>query len=88
MKDFASNDKVVFGDVALSEGGPRTGTGVGSPGAGGWPTIRYYNKETGIDGAVYPKVTSDRMCVETGPGQPHLHNFISKVTGTEVPKEL
>eukprot|EP01050_Picozoa_sp_SAG11_P058854 SAG11_NODE_37811_length_255_cov_0.660256_1_plen_39_part_10 len=26
-------------------------------GAGGWPTIRYFNKETGYDGKPYPKKT-------------------------------
>ena len=86
-KDFVDNDKVVFGDVALSEGGPRSGVGVGSPGKGGWPTIRYYNKETGIEGAPYAQVTKDRMCVETGPGKPHLHDFVKKLTEREAEAE-
>lgn len=37
-----------------------------NPGAGGWPTIRYFNKETGPDGANYDKKTSKSMCDELG----------------------
>lgn len=37
-----------------------------SPGKGGWPTIRYFNKETGYDGAEYVKKTSKSMCDELG----------------------
>lgn len=35
-----------------------------NPGAGGWPTIRYYNKDTGYGGAPYEKLTSNAMCEE------------------------
>ena len=41
---------MAFGDVNLSEEQVR-GKYAGSPGAGGWPSIRYYNKGTGYDGA-------------------------------------
>lgn len=41
---------MAFGDVNLSEEQVR-GKYAGSPGAGGWPTIRYYNKKTGYEGA-------------------------------------
>ena len=40
---------MAFGDVNLSEEQIR-GKYAGSPGAGGWPTIRVYNKETGYEG--------------------------------------
>jgi len=50
----------------------------GSPGSGGWPTIRYFNKETGYEGADYKKVTSEAMCTELGPGKPHLMNYITQ----------
>jgi hypothetical protein len=33
-------------------------------GNGGWPTIRYFNKDTGVDGGSYDKRTSDAMCTE------------------------
>jgi hypothetical protein len=67
-KTFASNEDVVFMDVNLSEeqirespeGDPY------SPGAGGWPTIRYFNKETGIAGGAYVKKTDGAMCDELG----------------------
>ena len=41
---------MAFGDVNLSEDQVR-GEYAGSPGAGGWPTIRVYNKKTGYEGA-------------------------------------
>lgn len=41
---------MTFGDVNLQEDGVR-GKYAGSPGGGGWPTIRVYNKGTGYDGA-------------------------------------
>jgi len=65
---FQSSSKVVFGDVNLSEESIRNGPdgGAMSPGAGGWPTVRYFNKETGYDGAPYDKKTDDAMCDELG----------------------
>lgn len=64
MRAFAGNTDVSFGDVNLSEeairGPPH------NPGAGGWPTIRYFNKETGVDGGTYDKVTDKAMCEELG----------------------
>lgn len=37
-----------------------------NPGAGGWPTIKYFNKETGYEGKAYTKRTSKAMCDELG----------------------
>lgn len=39
---------------------------LGPPGAGGWPTIRYFTPETGLQGAAYQKVTDLPMCQELG----------------------
>ena len=36
------------------------------PGSGGWPTIRYFNSDTGIEGASYEKKTDMAMCDELG----------------------
>lgn len=63
MQMFASNPDVAFGDVNLSEEPIR---GSYSPGAGGWPTIRYFNQETGYEGAPYVKKTDGAMCDELG----------------------
>jgi hypothetical protein len=38
-------------------------------GAGGWPTVRYFNAETGYKGAPYKKKTSGSMCDELGNNQ-------------------
>lgn len=59
---FEGNKDVVFGDINLSEGGPRGPPN--NPGAGGWPTIRYFTKETGPDGASYTKRTPKPVCSE------------------------
>lgn len=48
-----------------------------NPGAGGWPTIRYFNKETGIEGGTYQKVTDDAMCTELG----NIDNMVAYVEG-------
>jgi len=37
-----------------------------NPGTGGWPTIRYFNKDTGLEGANYVKKTDKPMCQELG----------------------
>ncbi len=34
-------------------------------GAGGWPTIRYYNKATGYGGGAYTQKTGQAMCSGT-----------------------
>jgi len=60
---FAKNPDVAFGDVLLSEQQIR---GNHNPGAGGWPTIKYFNKNTGYDGAAYTKKTDKSMCDELG----------------------
>lgn len=80
VKKFSGNDDVVFGDVNLSKNQVRKG----SPGAGGWPTIRYFNKQTGYEGGDYKKVTSEAMCTELGPGLPHLENYILEYGNTSL----
>ena len=53
---------MAFGDVNLSEEPIREY----QAGAGGWPTIRYFNTATGYMGAPYKKKTSGSMCDELG----------------------
>jgi len=54
---------LLFADVNLSEEQIRDGH---NPGAGGWPTIRYFNKETGYGGKSYTQKTDKSMCDELG----------------------
>ena len=61
---FAGNADVRFADINLSEA-PIRGEPY-NPGAGGWPTIRYFNKDTGKDGYPYQKRTDKPMCEELG----------------------
>jgi len=74
VKEFAGNANVAFGDVNLRDGqipGPH------NPGAGGWPTIRYFNSETGVNGGSYVQKTSQSMCDELGPKNEYLKEYIS-----------
>jgi len=64
VKEFAGDSHVVFGDVNLQDN-----HGMPSKfqaGMGGWPTVRYFNAQTGYDGAPYEKKTSKSMCDELG----------------------
>lgn len=81
VKLFADNDDVEFADVNLQGGGPR---GSGSPGQGGWPTIRYYNKKTGVAGANYVQKTKDAMCTELGPEGGMLNQYIMEAGETSL----
>lgn len=60
---FKDNDDVCFGDVNLSQEQIR---GDHNPGSGGWPTIRYFNKETGYGGGAYTRKKSGPVCDELG----------------------
>jgi len=85
VKDFKGNDDVVFGDVALSKNQVRTIHGEEqSPGSGGWPTIRYFNKETGYGGKPYAKKTSGAMCDELGPKEDYMQMYIEEAGGTSL----
>ena len=54
-----------------------------SPGAGGWPTIRYFNKETGIAGGAYTKRTSDPMCTELG-NEEYMLEYVEQYAKTHL----
>jgi hypothetical protein len=69
------DDHISFADVNLQAGGAGLRGPPHNPGAGGWPTIRYYNKETGLKGKSYTKVTEDAMCTELG-NMKHLKNYV------------
>ena len=64
MREFSSNSNVVFGDVNLQDAGDIPGKF--GAGQGGWPTVRYFNAQTGYDGAPYTKKTDKSMCDELG----------------------
>lgn len=78
---FAENPDVVFGDVNLASDKIR---GHHNPGAGGWPTVRYFNAETGVEGAPYEKKTSKHMCDELGPKETYLEEFIEEKAKTSL----
>jgi hypothetical protein len=74
VKEFAEDKNVAFADVNLREAPIR---GNHSPGAGGWPTVRYFNKETGYEGRSYAKKTSKAMCEELG-DQEYMRSFVKE----------
>merc|ERR1712232_274979 len=82
---FKGNADIVFGDVALSENQVRTihGTDQGA-GAGGWPTVRHFNKATGYGGKAYEKKTSSAMCDELGPKETYMLQHIEEAGGTSL----
>jgi len=73
---------VAFGDVNLSEEPIR---GNYNPGAGGWPTIRYFNQKTGYEGAPYTKKTDGAMCEELGDEQ-YMQAYVEEAGGTSLCK--
>lgn len=85
VEDFQGNADVVFGDVSLSKNQVRKihGEDQGA-GAGGWPTIRYFNKQTGYGGKAYPKKTSQAMCDELGPKTNYMQEYVEEAGGTSL----
>ena len=81
---FTANEDVVFGDVNLRDAGVRSINGEPqSPGAGGWPTVRYYNSDTGLGGKPYPKKTSKRMCEELGDVK-YMREYVEEMGSTSL----
>lgn len=80
VERFAKNKDVVFGDINLSSQQIR---GNHNPGAGGWPTIKYFNKETGYEGAPYEKKTSKSMCDELG-DEEYMQAYVEEVAKTSL----
>ena len=77
----------MFGDINLSE--DRI-VGDHKPGAGGWPTMKYFNKETGYEGANYVKKTNKAICDELG-NEDNMEAYIKEVSSafkTTQPNEL
>jgi len=76
---------VVFGDVALSKNQVRSIHGTEqNAGAGGWPTVRHFNKATGYGGAAYAKKTSMAMCDELGPKEEYMQQYVEEIGGVSL----
>ena len=73
---------MAFGDVNLSEEPIR---GNYNPGAGGWPTIRYFNQKTGYEGAPYTKKTGGAMCDELG-NEKYMQEYVEEAGSTSLCK--
>lgn len=81
---FATNQKIVFGDVNIKEAGiTKLKLPPHQPGtSGGWPTIRYFSKQTGLDGVDYKQKTQMRKWQELGPDHMFMIEFIEDVSNT------
>lgn len=80
VQAFKNNSMVAFGDVNLQEapiGGPY------QAGAGGWPTVRYFNSATGVGGAPYTKKTSGAMCDELG-NDKYMREYVTESGSTSL----
>ena len=77
---FDNNSAVAFADINLSEVPIR---GNYNPGAGGWPTIRYFNSKTGYEGAPYQKKTSAPMCTELG-SEENMQAYVEEAGATSL----
>jgi len=85
VEAFHNNADIVFGDVELSKNAVRAIHGVSqSPGAGGWPTVRFFNKATGYGGEAYSKKTDMAMCDELGPKENYMQEFVEEKGGTSL----
>lgn len=71
-----------FGDVNLSEDSVRGPPH--NPGSGGWPTIRYFNKDTGVEGGNYEKKTDKSMCDELGGDGSMLEAYVEDAGKTSL----
>lgn len=85
VKKFHGNADVAFGDISLSKNQVRTihGEDQGA-GAGGWPTVRHFNKGTGYGGKAYEKKTGEAMCDELGPKNEYMQLHIEEAGGTSL----
>jgi len=72
---------VNFADINLSESPIRENY---NPGAGGWPTIRYFNEETGVDGKPYTQKTDMSMCDELGPKYDYMMEYVMEAGNTSL----
>jgi len=54
-----------------------------NPGQGGWPTVRYFNKKTGMDGGNYEKKTDKSICDELGDDE-FMTTYVDDYGGTSL----
>jgi hypothetical protein len=81
---FKGNDDVSFADVNLKDEASKTLSKhkyAGSPGNLGWPTIRYYNKETGMEGGDYIQKTKAKLSDELKKHE-NIISYIESRAGT------
>jgi hypothetical protein len=82
VQNFAANNDVTFADVNLSEQPSLRGP-PHNPGKGGWPTIRYFNKETGVSGGTYKNKTNKSICDELGNDE-MMTAYVEEYAGTSL----
>jgi len=88
VKVQAGNDAVAFGDVMVMENRNFFGGPPHNPGKGGWPTIKYFNKETGIAGGYYTMKTEGMVCDELGPKTNYMAEYVLEKSSSGLKAEL
>jgi len=79
---FAESSGVSFGDVDLSNN-DAVRRDEFKAGSGGWPTIRYFNKDTGLLGGEYVKKTDRSMCDELG-DEDYMTQYVDEYTSASI----
>ena len=72
---------VAFGDINLATDKVTSAFDINfKPGAGGWPSHRFFNTATGYGGNAYVQKTAQRICDELGQTQAML-DYVSEMSG-------
>lgn len=85
-KSFKDNPDVAFMDINMSKERITTGPdGIQyGPGRGGWPTIKYFNTQTGMAGGAYKQKMEVPICTELG-DVGRMTSYIEEYSKTSAP---
>jgi hypothetical protein len=64
---------------------PDTTAYVGGIPGHGWPSLRYFNKDTGLKGKAYKQQSQEKLCDELGPHHTYMNRFVTSIGGAEEP---
>jgi len=78
-----ANDKVAFAEVNCRES--KELMQKHKAGQGGWPTLKFFNKETGLEGKNYVQKTDQRVCEEMKDPK-MVARWVNEIGGIDHPK--
>mmetsp|Transcript_108105 Transcript_108105/g.187613 ORF Transcript_108105/g.187613 Transcript_108105/m.187613 type:complete len:155 (+) Transcript_108105:267-731(+) len=81
---YDKHDMVSFADVNYEEENFDVAFGRHQgAGNGGWPTIRYFNKQTGYGGKGYTQKTDEQVCDELG-DETRMQQYVEEKSGASL----